>query len=287
MEAFSANCSPDFDFLTSPIFGDAGDEFPLFGDYLTGGNLATPNDSPFLATPSLDQLGSDFLTSPVVADEDDSFGDMPLFTDVASALYESMPPPAPKVMPPPAAPRPVDFETMYTMSPMTPMTPLIDTPYLNPISLFNSPHLHSGQQQQQQRKSSATGTRKNVTPESLVPLDAPTQPRKYTMPSVTSRKELPAVFAKKRSRTQAFGDDDDEQPEDPLPPNATEKEQIEWKRRQNTLAARKSRKRKLLHQMELEDTITRLSSEVEHWKSRAIVYEGLLQSNGIMVPQSV
>lgn len=282
----SANCSPEFDYLTSPIFGDAGDDFSLFGEYLTGGNLATPNDSPFLATPSLDQLGSDFLTSPVVADEDDSFeSGMPLFADLASSIYESMPPPAPKTMAPPPAPRPVDFETMYTLSPMTPMTPLIDTPYLNPTSLYNSPRLPH--HQPQRRKSSATGTRKNVTPETLVPLDAPTQPRKYTLPSATSRKELPAVFAKKRSRSQAFAEEEDEQAEEPLPPNATEKEQIEWKRRQNTLAARKSRKRKLQHQLELEDTIERLNGEVETWKSRALVYEGLLQSNGIMVPQSV
>ena len=41
--------------------------------------------------------------------------------------------------------------------------------------------------------------------------------------------------------------DADELP--PLPANATDAEQVEYKRRQNTLAARKSRRRKLEHQL--------------------------------------
>jgi len=130
----------------------------------------------------------------------------------------------------------------------------------------------------------ATGTRRNITPESLVPLDAPTQPRKYTTPSVTSRKELPAIFAKKRARTVAFGDDDDDAIEQPLPPNATEKEQIEWKRRQNTLAARKSRKRKLQHQRELEADVDRLTKERDMWHLRALTCEALLKNHGHEVP---
>jgi hypothetical protein len=76
------------------------------------------------------------------------------------------------------------------------------------------------------------------------------------------------------------GDDDDELDE-PLKPNATEREQIEWKRRQNTLAARKSRKRKLLHQQTLEMQVAGLAQEREKWKQRALTLQGILQANGI------
>ncbi|KAH9965513.1 hypothetical protein BC827DRAFT_862785 [Russula dissimulans] len=40
-----------------------------------------------------------------------------------------------------------------------------------------------------------TETHKNITPEPLVPYNAPIQPRKYHLPLATSRKELPATFA--------------------------------------------------------------------------------------------
>jgi len=110
-------------------------------------------------------------------------------------------------------------------------------------------------------------TRKNLTPESLGPLDVPTHPHKYATPSATSRKDSPVVFARMRARSQAFGDDDDEGcDEAQLPLNASEREQIEWKRRQNTIAARKSRKRKLQLQLELEAAVESEKSERETWK---------------------
>ena len=68
-----------------------------------------------------------------------------------------------------------------------------------------------------------------------------------------------------------------------ITPKATEKEKIEWKRRQNTLAARKSRKRKLEYQLYLETRVESLEHEVEVWKTRALTYEGTLRKNGIPV----
>jgi hypothetical protein len=50
--------------------------------------------------------------------------------------------------------------------------------------------------------------------------------------------------------SQVVRDEHDELVEEPLPPNPTGKKQTEWKHRQNTLAARKIRKRKLQHLME-------------------------------------
>ncbi|TFY69012.1 hypothetical protein EVJ58_g674 [Rhodofomes roseus] len=131
------------------------------------------------------------------------------------------------------------------------------------------------------RQGGPTGTRKNVTPDSLVPLDAPIQPRKYVLPSSTSRKEVPAVFARKRARSSAFGDED-ELCADDLPQH--DLDAIEAKRRQNTLAARRSRKRKLEHQRGLEMTVEQERTEKEMWKARATMFEALLRSHGLEVP---
>lgn len=93
------------------------------------------------------------------------------------------------------------------------------------------------------------------------------------------------MFAKKRSRSQAFADEEDELAEEPLRPGATEKEQIEYKRRQNTVAARRSRKRKLMHQQYLEDKIEELTQSREVWKTRAHILQDMLTANNIPAPQ--
>ena len=47
------------------------------------------------------------------------------------------------------------------------------------------------------------------------------------MPSATSKKEVPAVFARKRARSQAFGDEEDELEEDQLEEDQLEEDQLE------------------------------------------------------------
>lgn len=132
--------------------------------------------------------------------------------------------------------------------------------------------------------------RKNVKVSDLIPLDAPIQARNYITPSATSRKDLPPSVAKtyvprsrKRSASTAFaaltvsGDDEllDEDPtgmetEEALkrrremdPEKAALLEHVEQARRRNTLAARKSRQRKLEHVRNLEELVERLQSENE------------------------
>jgi hypothetical protein len=246
-------------------------DYPM-SEYLTSPVDDSPQED-MLTTP---HLGSEMLTSPLLTDTSDSF-DMDLFGGLP--LYEPLiqKDPSPTVLPGNV----LDLDSLYSMSPVTPA--------LNPASLYTSPHMPTSpsfhdMSSTTRRKSAATGTRKNVTPDSLVPLDAPTQPRKYAVPSATSRKALPAVFAKKRARSQAFAEDEEEA-EEPLHPNATELEQIEWKRRQNTLAARKSRKRKLMHQIELEETVKQLTEEKETWRVRALTYQALLKNHGHEVPE--
>ncbi|KAG5644317.1 hypothetical protein DXG03_008675 [Asterophora parasitica] len=270
--------TPDFSF---------GDEFPDISPY---------------------SADDDFLNTPVVGNDDEMLSGMTLFPegDFFGELFAPMDiayvkPPTPPQLP----------DAPYTFSPTSPIANEF-SPSINPSSLYPSPRLptqhafpspiqpseHSfpatasavppvakpatvEADANPRRRSSATGTRKGVTPEALVPIDAPTQPRKYLAPSKTSRKDLPLVFAKKRSRSTAFGEEDDEFNEPPLPPDASEKEQIEYKRRQNTVAARRSRKRKLQYQQDLEDKVERLQRERDVWKTRAIMCQDMLVANGV------
>ncbi|KAH9973138.1 hypothetical protein BGW80DRAFT_286908 [Lactifluus volemus] len=112
------------------------------------------------------------------------------------------------------------------------------------------------------RKTVPTGTRKNITPESLVPYEAPIQSRKYRLPSSTSRKELPATFSRKRAQTQVPGEGEDGR-------TLSEEHAIKIKHLQNNLATRRSRKRELEYQCELEDVIEAERKGKEMLRARA------------------
>jgi hypothetical protein len=105
-----------------------------------------------------------------------------------------------------------------------------------------------------------TGTRPNITPSTLIPLDAPVQKRQYMTPSATSRKEIPAAFV---TRGKKRGIEEVEAAVDP-----SLARQIEIKRFQNTQAARRSRARKLEYQRQLEDEIAALRQENETLRQR-------------------
>ncbi|KAG7451931.1 uncharacterized protein BT62DRAFT_272236 [Guyanagaster necrorhizus] len=125
--------------------------------------------------------------------------------------------------------------------------------------------------------------RRSPIASSTLGLDAPTQPRRYVTPSVTSRKEIPAFFMRRRPQSIP-SDEEDELTEEPPAAGATDQEKVEYKRRQNTLAARRSRKRKMVYQHELEETVRRLTTEKEIWKTRALTLRQLLQSHGVRCP---
>jgi hypothetical protein len=227
--------------------------------------LTSPMESPFddfLSTPGLrsDDFAADF-TSPLIADGDDfgaRFHDTPLFDD--AGLFE---PPSSSDKRATASLFPsVNLDSMYTISPAT---PALDA---SPLFAPPPPGLSSNL---------PTGTRKNLTPEALIPLDAPVQSRNYITPSATSRKEPP----RKRSRTEALGDDDEEIE------GMADLDPVAAKRLQNTLAARRSRKRKLEHLLEIEATLDREKQQKEQWRSRAMTLEALLLSHGIPVPPAV
>ena len=247
--------------------------------YLTSPLIDSPWEEDFLTTPALlpgGDMGIDIMASPALLDDDDVYTNAPLFGD--EPLFE-----------------PLTFEKLnadrhgLALDPLSlrpsPEAPDSPTASISPASSTGGRGKKSTGKQATKtprRKSVPTGTRKNVTPESLIPVDAPIQNRKYTSESATSRKELPAVFARKRKRASADLDDD----EDLLaaPPTTNELSAIEAKRRQNTLAARRSRKRKLEHQRELECIIDGERAEKDAWKQRALAFEAILNSNGIRIP---
>lgn len=240
-------------------------------EYLTSPMIDSPLDDELLTTPAFGSAdnNADILTSPLLDDfGGDPYGELPsLFDDFGAHYPQSKTSESHNLLPP-------NFDYMYQISPETPM---FDTPISSPL---DSPAYRPPQ-----RKSNVNGTRKNITPESLVPIDAPTQQRKYLTPSATSRKAVPAVFARKRARTAAFGDEEDELEDVQITPSMSEQEQIEAKRRQNTIAARRSRKRKLEYQRELEEVVERYKRENEIWKARAMTCQALLRSHNIECPE--
>lgn len=258
----SSICLTEHDTLASPDFLNPS-------DFLT--SPVSPWDD-LLTTPALDAdvgMTPDIYTSPLM-DFGDDFDNMPsLFGNTAFEGYETK---EASHLSPSDLPLP-DMDDMYKISPGT---PVIDDLSIQPSPLYvddSSPF-------PTRRKNEPTGTRKNITPESLVPDDAPIQSRKYRLPSATSRKELPATFARKRARTSA--------PDEPSAgPSVSEEDAIKTKRLQNTLAARRSRKRKLEYQRELEDAIEAERMDKEMWRAHALVLEALLRDKGHEVPPRI
>ncbi|CED82998.1 Basic-leucine zipper domain [Phaffia rhodozyma] len=135
------------------------------------------------------------------------------------------------------------------------------------------------------RSSAPTGHRKGIQADQLLDLDAPIQERTYAGPSATSKRRIPAAFEarqagksgnkKKRVSTDATPDASSASTsstpvlslmsipgeDEPLPENLANS--IEFKRRQNTLAARRSRIRKLEHVKTLENKVEVLEGENE------------------------
>jgi len=246
--------------------------------YLTSPLIDSPWEEDFLTTPALlpgGDMGIDVMASPALLDNDEAYTNAPLFGD--EPLFE-----------------PLTFEKLNadrsglaldSLSPrFSSELPASPTSSMSPASCTGGRGKKSAGKHdtKTRRKSVPTGTRKNVTPESLIPVDAPIQGRKYVAESATSRKELPAVFARKRKRASSeLGNEEDILT---APPTNAELSAIEAKRRQNTLAARRSRKRKLEHQRELESILDNERAEKDAWKQRALAFEAILNSNGVRIP---
>ncbi|KIM38238.1 hypothetical protein M413DRAFT_30359 [Hebeloma cylindrosporum] len=102
-----------------------------------------------------------------------------------------------------------------------------------------------------------------------------------------SRTEPPRYSLSSSTRRRSADSDDEgvssEGPENPGP-DATEQEKIEYKRRMNTLAARRSRRRRLAQFHKLEEDVVRLNRERDIWKERALMMERMLSTHGLPCP---
>jgi len=270
---FAAEDSFDFDFSGPSLFGDA----PLFPPAKTTTAAATES-----AMPTTTAAASAFaaleaslahlpvnpaLTLPKQQQE-------PTTTTTDFALHSTAPPlPPASALPPAAAPPSAVFSPAPAAAASHFFPP---SPHRQTSSPFPSSTAVRPPPAARRATAAPTGHRKGVQPEQLLDLEAPTQARSYVAPSATSRKRLPAAFegrgnsSKKRKSTTttpegpstpaAAGPAAAVAGEDAEPP-AELADSIEAKRRQNTLAARRSRIRKLEHVQNLERSVDRLEAD--------------------------
>ncbi|UZJ52267.1 hypothetical protein CBS101457_001587 [Exobasidium rhododendri] len=108
-------------------------------------------------------------------------------------------------------------------------------------------------QRTEQPAASFRGTKRRIGTSDLLPIDAPIQPRTYKTPSATSRKEIAeSSFAAEEAAI------------------AAEKNPSLAKRLSNTLAARRSRHRKLEEKQAMLDEIEEEKANAEMWKKRCL-----------------
>jgi hypothetical protein len=129
-------------------------------------------------------------------------------------------------------------------------------------------------------------TKSRISP---IPLDAPTQPRKYLTPSTTSRKLVPARFSKQAKAAQgqrgSSPEDELDELEDtspPLDPNLVE--EINERRRRNAISARNSRRRRLQQMEELEKERDSLLKLVHDYREYTHALHVTLRNNGLSFP---
>ena len=223
----------------------------------------------------------DGYTLPLFSSEE---GTLSSVSPSALGLKGVAPPPLPtapvEVSTDPAAQPIHDLDSLIPMSgtPTVVTVPLSATFLTAPLaSTSASPNDTSSSSSAAQKPTNRpTGHRKNLSPASLLPVDAPTQIRSYRGPSATSRKDIPAfalasssrrAVASRKRKPEADPEDvdgDDDNDEEmitgKIKPRMGESE-IEAKRRQNTLAARRSRHRKLQYVRELEEKVEALMKQ--------------------------
>lgn len=253
--------------------------------------ISSSSASPFDALYSSPFVGGDFGT-PGTPDFDFSCGgDLPsLFASSLGSIapaavdtsgWDLTVPPAPTME---AQPSPAGAVSPVMLQLDSPAPELASTPSLSDVKpILDAPA-------SEHVKDKFTGTRNTkIQP---IAFDAPTLPKSYLIPSATSRKRAPAAITAKmpaakkakqaaqaaREASATPGLDAGEEGLDPseLPDELLSA--IELKRRQNTLAARRSRMRKAGHLAELQDTINGLEGEVADWKAKCAELEAVVRA---------
>jgi len=197
-----------------------------------------------------------------------------------------------KLAPAPPAP----YGQLYTMSPT--LHDFRCSPSVNPASIYPSKHeptdrpafpvihrhsfviFYARALFQSPQKFSQWYT-KGVTPEALVPIDAPTQPRKYITPSMTSRKEVPSVLPAAGANA-GVGDDEDELLEE-LRPEWTSLSNRVQEAGKNTWLTQEQ-EAQVEFQQKLIANVEHLSRERDVWRERARMLQGMMEARGLQCP---
>ncbi|KAK0435529.1 hypothetical protein EV421DRAFT_1229788 [Armillaria borealis] len=99
----------------------------------------------------------------------------------------------------------------------------------------------------------------------------------------TSTREIPAFFMERRP-VESEPDKENEEGSAAATTNLNQ-EKAKYKERHNAGVTRaRNRKRKMLHEHELEESVRKLTTETEIWKTRALTMRQLLQSHGVRSP---
>ncbi|KAF8483034.1 hypothetical protein JB92DRAFT_3033996 [Gautieria morchelliformis] len=280
--------TPGEDTWTSPMVDAADDSFgfgemPLFGAVVKRADAAEPQPKQHTAPPSFDPSKAD--AAPRAGEPPVMYVFPPTPALAPMSLYNEPRRPSTLPLAPASAAATTTTTTTTTIAPSATASTSTSTSASAPAASSST------SAQPRPTKPLPTGTRRNITPAELLPLDAPTQHRQYVTPSATSRKALPAAFAKgkKRARSEVDGgpgldaDASASMGDDPTSVSADPETQeaIEAKRRQNTLAARRSRQRKLAHVRVLEESVERMTADRDMWMARAYGAEDKLRANGL------
>ncbi|KAM6498998.1 hypothetical protein JOM56_006946 [Amanita muscaria] len=126
--------------------------------------------------------------------------------------------------------------------------------------------------------------------QSPLSIDAPTQPRRYLTPSVTSRKGIPAHIYKQLNRCPALSnaiarsseDEHDQLTEEGSALDPELVQQIMDKRRRNTLSARRSRQKRIKQLQDLEQERNELLKLVHEYRNYILQVQESLKANGII-----
>ena len=168
----------------------------------------------------------------------------------------------------------------FDISPTSASTDLVDSMFPRPSSLPHSRSISSDSMLEFVQRAHPSLDLYKSNP--LQRSDQSTPRLSVTPPSGYRTQRSPT--SRRFSRSHPYSDDEEEPLDRPLPENATEQEKIDWRRRQNTLAARKSRKRKQDQMQQLQDDVQRLSKEKDVWRERALMMKQLLISHGLPSP---
>ncbi|KAL0563982.1 hypothetical protein V5O48_018072, partial [Marasmius crinis-equi] len=123
-------------------------------------------------------------------------------------------------------------------------------------------------------------------PENEIPAPGPSRRQPSRRSSRTDAHHDPYPKRRPHSHLQVESSDDDEELGD-LPHNATDQQRIEYRRRSNALATRRSRRRKELYRQELEQLVNQLTTaQTEMCKTRAESRMGIVTSLGDLPPDA-